>query len=572
METSSEKKVPPKNLKESLKLFEKSCKSLKSNQSNIINEYPQLIVTFIEILEDIKENNYNDSKILQIALEYHFSLINFVEFYKNNKIVEPQLIKFIMNKTETLSKVYYDLLNLNPEEIHEFEKFNLLLFEFLKSNYELTGKSYELEDLFNQTILSKELILQKDFCLTLFNFFIKLKKQNNSFLLLEYIDKSIKEDSLNSVLTSNIFTFIFSLPTINEITTLIKENELINFKTKIQSILIKFININLGNFKNDKELLKLTLKKINSRIFSLCSKPEVFSDFLMNIFKNDNDLEIRILALSCLFTLISKHDFIFQNYFKSLYEILFIKGITNLSSQTIDKLLKILHLSLTSGTISFTTLASFIKKLARLCLAGTSIFVCKILKFIQLIIVSNKKLNFLLNKDKSVKRTFIIFNHERMNIEIMNNSFPKDMRTGEIQLPKNNDNINSNKDHLKIGSGINYEDKEDKSLDLELNLNESLEVNMPRNDLFNDEERDPDKTNSLKSGLWEIYSLLNHYNTKVSLAANKFCKYLNKNDIYFENVLEVTQDKLIHNLENKTFRFYPLDSLSYTKSFVENVI
>lgn len=559
----SDNVAPLKNLKESLKSFEKSCKILKSNHAGILHQFPQLIVDFVEILENIKENNYNDSKMLQIALEYHFSLTNFIEYYKNNKICDGQLVKFILNKAETLSKVYFDLISLN--EFEEYEKFNLVLFEFLKTNFELTGKSDEIESIIKLTILNTEIVLGKDLSLIIFNFFIKIKKSNN-YILLECIDKSLKEKEINSNLASNIFTFIFSIPNIEELKALLETKDLPFFKIKFQAIFIKFINLNLDNFNNNKELLKITLKKFNNRLFTLCSKPEVFSDFLMNIYKNDENLDIKVLSLSCLFTLISKYDFIFQNYFQNLYEILFYEGISNLSAQSLDKLLRILHLSMTSNTISFTSQASFVKKLARLCMIGSSLFICKVLKFLQVILASNKKLGFLLNKDKSIKKTFIIFEHERSNYEIMKNSVPIDLRTGEIQTSKTDENLNQ-----KLTNFKNPIDFINKSENTNLNLIEINNSDNPKNDLFNDKEKDPDKTNSLKSGLWEIYSLLSHYNMKVSMSANKFCKYLNKNDIFFENVLEISQDKMIYDLNNKTFRFYP-NEVSKTNKFIENII
>jgi len=109
---------------------------------------------------------------------------------------------------------------------------------------------------------------------------------------------------------------------------------------------------------------------MNTQIIPKCLNPLIFGDFLIWAYdsvKSDSDwLEISIHALSSLFVLITKNGLDYPQYYTYLYSLLLhFTWIYELKER--GKFLRLLELSLKSNKISSIIVASFIKRILRIC-------------------------------------------------------------------------------------------------------------------------------------------------------------------------------------------------------------
>ena len=459
---------------------------------------PKAILIFGKLMEDVKEAENFEVENLKILLEIQSIIIYISKTFLEDKdnIVDNKLKDIIRSKLTILGNIYYDFLIWNGED------WDATILDFIRN----------LEE-----CLSNELLFDKILIKSLKEEF---KEEWYSCLVKTFIENSNKKYNLfitfnESYLVSSCLSLVFAFNEVN-LKELTKEQ-----KKDFQSFFIKLLDRHFSSFT--KNTLKVILKKLNSFIFEMSEQPQAYSDFILNIYSKEKEKDLKILSLSCLFTLVIKYDYIFQEYFETLYSSLFISEIT--SSIFFNRLLKIIYLSVKPESTPKIVVCAFIKKLIRLGLKSNSTNLIKILDFIEHQLYFHKDcLSLLSRRIEADKSWFMLFDHEKQETQIINNSVPilKNVFLPLLEKDKENENkIEKNKEK-------NYEK-------------------------FLDEETDPFKSKASSCCLWEIYSLLNHFNSNVRKRAQRFTKKFIKKDIFLDQLLKTNEEDVLYNLNTSKF-------------------
>jgi len=150
--------------------------------------------------------------------------------------------------------------------------------------------------------------------------------------------------------------------------------------------------INILRCKFNLDQYKRTLIMLNEKVIPLLPQPLLLTDFLLNSF--DVGGAISMLALSGVFTLITKYNLEFADFYKKLYQ-LFTVDIFFVKYKA-----RFFHLSdvfLSSTHLPQTIVASFVKRLARIALHAPNHTIPMAIKFIHNLLHRHRGLTTLLD-------------------------------------------------------------------------------------------------------------------------------------------------------------------------------
>eukprot|EP01132_Coremiostelium_polycephalum_P009275 gene9275-11367_t len=249
-------------------------------------------------------------------------------------------------------------------------------------------------------------------------------------------------------------------------------------------------------------IYKHVLMGLPEQVFPHLSDPRVLMDF----FSKSYDLGgvTSILALNGLFILINKYNLEYPEFYKKLYS-LFQPGVIYAKYRA--RFFKLAEVFLSSKFLPNYIVAAFIKRCANLCLVSPP--------FGSLILIP------------------LIYNllqrHPNCHCLINNTEYLSEITKKKHELQK------KKQQQLQQQQGVLLISK--KQDDIELN-EEDLILGLYGNDEFLVNEEDPAKCNALKSSLWEIQILRDHYSPDVSKMAKIFDSHNIKNTINPEDFLQ----------------------------------
>merc|ERR1719348_796351 len=122
---------------------------------------------------------------------------------------------------------------------------------------------------------------------------------------------------------------------------------------------------------------KRVLKVLNDRVMPHLPKPLLLTDFLLSSYNTGG--AISLLALSGVFTLVSKHHLEFPQFYSKLYKLL---GPEVLHVKYMPRFFHLADIFLASTHLPETLVAAFVKRLARICLTAPATAIPTVLRFI----------------------------------------------------------------------------------------------------------------------------------------------------------------------------------------------
>jgi hypothetical protein len=264
-------------------------------------------------------------------------------FITNKNILSKELTTFLQSKINLI-------INIILESIDEDEiKFSIILIKYIfenlkylentKETIEAIADTFIVDELFNARLIKS---LSKGF----------EKEENYLQLILECCYKKLC-NSTEEGLYYNIYNFVISIVKITECES----------KKLYQNIIIRMINTQ--HFPDD--LMKELLLSLNKNIFDNIENPLILSDYLIEIYENSKEFDIKTLSLSGLFVLITKYKLDYPAYYNILYRTIGLTSYDNTGMKTIFdtehkvRFIKILELSLKNPTASIIVILSFIK-------------------------------------------------------------------------------------------------------------------------------------------------------------------------------------------------------------------
>ena len=614
----------------------------------VINKLPKIIVEFISYIEN-NYNNLNDKKKQNSKNKDSFNLLNMLNLIldcknilysifdyfllKNKNSVKLKVKEFILCKITTLNSFYLDVLSLDNDYLQDW---NAIILEFIRANIEYFVKYKEnnlviynkvkhtLKEIINNGIVfNNKYILSQEMLNLIINNFIVYEEF--STLLSEYsllinnnrneLDHSNKNNyknnninnstisSNNQKIINNQINFLFSFPSVKSILKDNKDKENINellesIKESYQLFLISFLDNNYISIK-DSDIIDVIMKKLVSHMFGLCKNPLILSEFILKIYKREQcNSDNKILSINCLFVLITKYNYIFENYYEALYECLFMKNVSY--SEYFNKLLKIIYFSISPSGVSKAIVCAFIKKLARLSLLSKTESCLKMLSLIEFLFHSHHKCLTMLyrkrhyqliksnkNNVKDVLQCTITTITDNKNIiNIKNNSYPIVNEINIIdksKLPKKNvesESQNNINDNYEDNNKTTFYEKENKHFNDKLECIIAEEEDKHFNDysLINNEfnnnimhmsiydryvesEKNPVLSGANKSCLWELYTLQKHYNFKIKEKVKRLSKKFIKKDLDIETIMNIDKEESLFNLSDKSYFYIDYETL-----------
>jgi hypothetical protein len=264
-------------------------------------------------------------------------------FIANKNILSKELISFLQSKIILIINIILEGLD------EDDNKFSILLIRYIFENLKYLENSDEIIKAMTEKFITDELYNAR-IIKSLSKRFEKYEHYLKCFLTacLITLDESNEEG-----LYYNIYNFIISIDKIAEI----------EVKRVYQNIVIKLIN----SQSFPKDLLKELLLSLNKNIFDNIENPLILSDYLIEIYENATDFDIKSLSLSGLFVLITKYKLDYPTYYNILYRTIGLTSYDNKGLKTIfdtqykARFIKILELSLKNPTVSIVVILSFIK-------------------------------------------------------------------------------------------------------------------------------------------------------------------------------------------------------------------
>jgi len=111
--------------------------------------------------------------------------------------------------------------------------------------------------------------------------------------------------------------------------------------------------------------------------------PLLLSDFLTHYLDQEDDVELQVLALRGIFILLEKHGLDYPDYYKKLYHMIKPRAdhsVFNMPEKS--RFLRLLDLSLRSPVLPTRLIASFLKRLARICACHGACFAVQDIMFV----------------------------------------------------------------------------------------------------------------------------------------------------------------------------------------------
>ncbi|OMJ09661.1 hypothetical protein AYI69_g10564 [Smittium culicis] len=232
------------------------------------------------------------------------------------------------------------------------------------------------------------------------------------------------------------------------------------------------------------DLYKQTLSLIHRRILPGIQAPFRLMDFLSVSY--DSGGAISLLALNGLYTLISKYNLTYPDFYIKLYA-LFDKNLLHVKYRS--RFLRLADTFLSSTHLPSYLVAAFIKRMARMCLFATPSAIAAIVPFIYNLLKRHPLCMVLIHRID-----------------------------GE------------NEDEITSTTESNQDDNTNK---LESSFTDDLST-----DAYNPTEPDPAKCNAINSSLWELLAIQNHYYANVSTVANIFNDPFTKPEFILEDFLD----------------------------------
>ncbi|EGC28542.1 hypothetical protein DICPUDRAFT_44127 [Dictyostelium purpureum] len=304
-----------------------------------------------------------------------------------------------------------------------------------------------------------------------------------------------------------------------------KNNEYWNKLTKVSSYRNIFSKtwISFLTLPLPPTIYKHVLLGLPDRVFPFLTDPKVLLDF----FTNSYDLGgvTSILSLNGLFILITQYNLDYPEFFNKLYS-LFQPGV--LYAKYRARFFKLADLFLTSKLLPIYLIAAFIKRCATLCLISPPHASLILLPMIYNLLQRNPNCHCLINNP--IKQLSSQFNIQKQQSQ-----------TRSVLLIK----------------------EEQPTLPIE-----SIK-GVYGNDPYDPLESDPSKCNAIKSSLWEIQILRDHYSPEVSKMARLFDGGL-KNVVDMNEFSNVTYHILYENSYKKKYSSVPLAYQQKSKLINDN--
>lgn len=316
----------------------------KNTIQQLIFEDVKNINKFNIIIEEftIALQNNDQEKVKEI----YQSIKEVLEFFfiSNKNILSKELTTFLHSKINLLINIFIEAID------EDEEKFSVFLIRYIFENIKYLDNIELIIDEIVQKFITDELFNSK-----LIRFLSKRfeKSENYLKLFLQNIENKLSVDISEDGLFYNIYNFIISIERIANV----------DVKQVYQNIIIKMINSK--NFPSD--LMKELLLSLNKNIFDNIENPLILSDYLIEIYENTNEFDIKTLSLSGLFILITKYKLDYPAYYNMLYRTISLIAYDNTGLKTIfdtehkARFIKILELSLKNPSVPIIVILSFIK-------------------------------------------------------------------------------------------------------------------------------------------------------------------------------------------------------------------
>ncbi|OLY81381.1 hypothetical protein AYI68_g4520 [Smittium mucronatum] len=265
-------------------------------------------------------------------------------------------------------------------------------------------------------------------------------------------------------------------------------------------------------------LYKQTLSIIHSKVLPGMSNPLLLMDFLTISY--DAGGPISLLALNGLFTLITKYNLSYPDFYIKLYA-LFDRNLLHVKYRS--RFLRLVDLFLSSTHLPSYLVAAFIKRMARLCLFATPSAIAAVIPFIYNLLKRHPSCMVLIhrvNQDDDVA--------ENNNIENPNSA-----------------------------------EKTDMSSDKNSALSQKL-----TNDPYDPSELDPSKCNAISSSLWELMAIQNHYYANISTLSAIFNNPFTKPEFIIEDFLDHTYSTMFASETSRKLKNAPALSNPCPTSFL----
>ena len=113
------------------------------------------------------------------------------------------------------------------------------------------------------------------------------------------------------------------------------------------------------------------------------------------------------------------------------------------------------------------------------------------------------------------------------------------------------------KEGRQSSEGTKNDDSKEDQLFLDSDKDNEEVTYQYKYDQFNNNEIDPYKTNSNKSGLWELYTLKNHYCPKIRKLLKKFEKnFIKASNFDLESFSNIKEEDFMYNFNEKTVNLF----------------
>jgi U3 small nucleolar RNA-associated protein 19 len=290
--------------------------------------------------------------------------------------------------------------------------------------------------------------------------------------------------------------------------------------------------------------MKAILSIMNETIFPVVSSPLLLADFLSDSFQQGGVLSV--LSLDSLFTLISKYNLDYPQFYKRLYSLLDSK------LYYMKYRVRFFHLltkCLTSSYLPVMMVASFVKRLARLSLSIPPNGICFNLTVIFNLLRKHTALKTLIHrefeaaqreKQAGIQLTEFLAKRKReLEQEAEQQEKGEQEKQEEVQEQKTKKRSKKQKKNEEEKEEQTEQEKKEET------ISESLVTNENGADPFLETENDPLKTRAAESSLWELATLKNHYCPSVAQLAVLFeAENAPKRSLEVEPVIVQTSERL----------------------------
>ncbi|CAK4287749.1 unnamed protein product [Aphanomyces euteiches] len=245
---------------------------------------------------------------------------------------------------------------------------------------------------------------------------------------------------------------------------------------------------------------KTVLAKLPNDVMPHLTDPLLLADFLTDSYNIGGITSL--LALNSLFILIQQYNFDYPDFFVKLYNLL--SDETLFRSKYRKRLFKLLALFFSSTYLPAYLVAAFAKRLSRLALTAEPGAILFIIPCVYNLVLRHKECLQLIHRTASQS----VADKAAEKRELLNMKNPID--TAAAQIAKNSR-------HIELKGGL---------------------------DPFDNDEQDPAQCNALKSSLWEVFSMKQHYHAGVAAKAKMFEEKIRSQMLDLTPELEISYSTL----------------------------